>query len=330
MRSIPLLRSFGLALLFPVTLLAADPVAELAKFSVFGTVNLPQLAKGEIKTGQGTPMSTGRFLSVQSCFVVPNPPAKVMATMRQFDPTSHRDLKVYLHVQLPPSPSIADFSKLNNAPGNSAVETLTAATKKMSTDLQISRAEAQRYSASQPVFSFWSDLLARRAQDFVAGGVAREAPYDYSKGSIQPAREFAELIRQQGNVSRQFGGFLARTGLFDGKGSLKPDLYWELLQAEDSGVLTLGATYSQSTAGNGVQVADGLYYASGGYYVSLTLHQLWPVTIDGRASTLVWRGNFISARSVGDLHGIGRLGAESAMKKEILRAVTIFQRDAGR
>jgi hypothetical protein len=330
MRSIPLLRSLGLTILFPVAVLAADPVAELAKFSVFGTVSLPQLAKGEIKTGQGTALSTGRFLSVESCFVVPNPPTKVMAAMRQFDPTAHRDLKVYIHSGLAATPSVADFSKLNNPPNNSAVETLTAATRKMSTDLQISRVEAQRYSASQPVFSFWSDLLAKRAQDFVAGGTAREAPYDYSKGSIQPAREFAELIRQQGNVSRQFGGFLGKTGLFGGKGSLKPDLYWEMLQAEDSGVLTLGATYTQPTSGGGFQIADGLYYASGGYYVSLTLSQLWPVTIDGRVSTLVWRGNFISARSVGDLHGIGRLGAESAMKREILRAVTIFQRDASR
>ena len=210
------------------------------------------------------------------------------------------------------------------------METLTAATRKMSTDLQISRAEAQKYSASQPVFGFWSDLLAKRAQDFVAGGAAREAPYDHSKGSIQPGQEFAELIRQQGNVNRQFGGFLGKTGLFGGKGSLKPDLYWELLQAEDSGVLTLGATYTQPTTGGGAQIADGLYYASGGYYVSLTLYQLWPVTIGGRASTLMWRGNFISANSVGDLHGIGRLGAESAMKKDILRAVTIFQRDASR
>ena len=327
MRSIPLLRSLGLALFFPVAALAADPVTELAKFSVFGVVSLPQLAKGEIKTGQGTPMSTGRFLSVESCFVVPNPPAKVIATLRQFDPTAHRDLKVFLHSELSAAPSVAGFSKLNNPPNNSAVETLTAATRKMSTDLQISRAEAQRYSANQPVFVFWSDLLAKRAQDFVAGGAAREAPYDYTKGSIQPGREFAELIRQQGNVSRQFGGFLAKTGLFGGKGAIKPDLYWELLQAEDNGVLTLGASYSQPTTG-GVQIADGLYYASGGYYVSLTLFQLWPVTIDGRASTLVWRGNFISARAVGDLHGIGRLGAESAMKKDILRAVTIFRRDA--
>jgi hypothetical protein len=329
MKSIPLLRSLGLAILFPVAVLAADPVAELARFSVFGAVSLPELAKGEIKTGQGTAMSTGRFLSVQSCFVVPKPPAQVMAAMRRFDPTAHRDLKVFLHSDLPAAPSVANFSKLNNPPNNSAVEALTAATRKMSTELQISRAEAQRYSANQPVFAFWTDLLARRAQDFVAGGVAREAPYDYGKGSIQPGREFADLIREQGNVSRQFGGFLAKTGLFGGKGSLKPDLYWELLQAEDSGVVTLGATYSQPASG-GVQVADGLYYASGGYYVSLTLNQLWPVTIDGRASTLIWRGNFISARSVGDLHGVGRLAAESAMKKDILRAVTIFQRDASR
>ncbi len=330
MRSIPLLRILCLTFLFPVAVLAADPVAELAKFSVFGTVNLPELAKGEIKTAQGTSMSTGRFLSVQSCFVVPKPPAQVIAAMRRLDPTAHRELKVFLHSDLPAAPTVADFSKLNNPPHNSAVEMLTAATQKMSKDLQISRAEAQKYSAGQPVFAFWSDLLAKRAQDFVAGGAAAEAPYDYGSGSIQPGREFAELIRQQGNVSRKFRGFLSKTGLFEGKGSLKPDLYWELLQAEDSGVVTLGATYSQPTSDGSTQVADGLYYASGGYYISLTLYQFWPVTIDGRASTLAWRGNFISAQSVGDLHGIGRLGAESTMKKDILRAVAIFRRDVSR
>jgi len=333
MRSISPLLSLGFALFFPVAIQAADPVADLAKLSVFGTVNLPQLAKGEIKTGPGTPMSTGRFISVQSCFVVPNPPAKVIAAMRLFDPTAptaHREMNVYLHTDLPAAPTVADFSKLNNPPHNPAVEALTAATRKMSTDLQISRAEAQKYSAGQPVFGFWSDLLAKRAQEFVAGGAARQAPYDHTRDSIQPGREFAELMRQEGNVSRQFGGFLAKTSLFGGKGSLKPDLYWELLRAEDKGVVTLGATYSQPTSDGGVQIADGLYYSSGGYNVSLTLFQLWPVTIDKRPSTLVWRGNFISSRAVGDLHGIARLAADSAMKQDILRAVTIFQRDASR
>jgi hypothetical protein len=318
-----------LLLVLPVAGLAADPVAEMAAFSVFEKVDLAELAKGDIKTAAGPPMSTARFLSVQSCFVVPNPPTKVIAAMKHFDPTTHRELKVYLHGDLP-TPAAANFSKLNNPPDNSAVKALSAATGKMSPNLQISRAEAQKYAAGQPVFAFWTDLLTRRAQDFGAGGAAREAPYDHARNAVQPGQEFAALVRQQGKVNRQFGGFLGQTGFMGGKGSLRPDLYWELLAVEDEGVLTLGASYNRPTTGGGAQIADGLYYASGGYNVALTLYQLWPVEVGGRASTLVWRGDFISATSLGDLHGIERLASESAMRKDILQAVTIFQRDSGR
>ena len=130
-------------------------------------------------------------------------------------------------------------------------------------------------------------------------------------------------------INKQFGGFLEATGLLGGKGALKPDLYWELLEVEDDGVLTLGASYTRGTSGGGYQVADGLYYASGGYYVALTLYQLWPVDVGGKASTLVWRGDFISAASLGELHGVERIASEGAMKKDISRAVSIFKRDAG-
>src|ERR1044071_908213 len=137
---------------------AADPVSEMAEFSVFGKVDLAELAKGDIKTATGAPMSTARYLSVQSCFIIPKPPAGAIAAMKNFDPTAHRELKVYLHTDLPSSPSAANFSKLNNPPGNSALEALKAATSKMSPELQLSRAEAQKFSAGQPVFAFWIDL----------------------------------------------------------------------------------------------------------------------------------------------------------------------------
>ena len=302
----------------------------MAEFSVFGKVDLAELAKGEIKTAAGTPMSTARYLSVQSCFVIPKPPAQVIAAMKRFDPTAHRELKVYLHSDLPATPSTSNFSKLNSPPSNSAVKALATATEKMSPDLQLSRAEAQKYSAGQPVFAFWTNVLTKRAQDFAAGGAAAEAPYDHTSNAVRPGQEFSGLVRQQGTVNRQFNGFLGNTGLLGGKGSLKPDLYWELLEVEDEGVLTLGASYSRPTAGGGAQIADGLYYASGGYNVALTLYQLWPVEIGGRASTLVWRGDFISANSLGDLHGVERLASESAMRKDILKAATIFQRENGR
>jgi hypothetical protein len=70
-----------------------------------------------------------------------------------------------------------------------------------------------------------------------------------------------------------------------------------------------------------------LYYASGGYYVALTLYQMWPVSVDGKASTLVWRGDMISSASLASLHGVERLGSESAMMKDISKAITLFRRD---
>jgi hypothetical protein len=250
--------------------------------------------------------------------------------MKQFSPTEHRELKVFLHSDLPASPTASNFSGLTNPPNNGAVESLSQATKKMSPELQISQDEAQKYSNGQPVFAFWTNLLAKRAQDFVARGAAGEAPYSHTRNPIQPGQEFPGLVRQQPKVNRQFGGFLGNTGLIGGKGSLRPDLYWELLQVESDGVLTLGASYTRSTSGGGAQIADGLYYASGGYNVALTLYQLWPIDLGGRAATLIWRGDFISANSLGDLHGVERLASESAMRKDILKAATIVQREASR
>ena len=321
---------FVLLLIVPATVIAADPVTEMGEFSVFGKVGLDELAQSGVKTATGAPMSTPRYLSTQTCFIIPKPPDQVLAAMKRFDPTAHRELKVYLHSELSGSPSAASFAKLNNPPQSSAVQALSAATKAMSPDLQISRAEAQKYSAGQPVFAFWTDLLAKRAQDFAAGGASRQAPYDHSKNPVQPGQELNGLMKQQPKVNRQFGGFLGATGLLGGKGSLQADNYWQLLEVEDVGVVTLGASYTRTTPGGGAQLADGFYYASGGYNVALTLYQLWPVNTGGQTSTLVWRGDFISANTLGTLHGIERLASEGAMRKDISKAATIFLRENSR
>ncbi len=329
MRRFILLCNATIALLLPAAAPAADPVSEMAGFSGFGKIDLAELAKGGIKTAAGAPMSTERYLSVQSCFFVPQPPPKIIEALRHFDPTAHRELKVYLHSDLPASPSAANFSTLSSPPNNRAVQSLREATQKMSPELQLSRAEAQQYASGQPPFTFWTNILAKRAQTFVASGAAGEPSYDHTN-PVQPGKELSALVRQQAKLNRQFGGFLGSTGLLDGKGSLKPELYWELLEVEDDGVLTLGASYIRSVGNGGFQVADGLYYASGGYNVALTLHQIWPVEAGGHAGALVWRGDLISANSLGELHGIERLASESAMRKDILKAATIIQREAGR
>jgi hypothetical protein len=320
--------------LFANSVAAADPVSEMASFSAFNNVDLAQLAKTDVKAAHGVPMSTARFLSVQSCYVVPHAPAREIELMRKWNPTPHRELKVYLHSDLSGSPSPESFSRLRNAPDNGPVRALVSRTQKLAPDLQISKEEAKKFSAgaAEPgaipasVASFWSNLLSARARAFASGGSASQPSYDHSGQAIRPNEELSGLLREQPRVKQQFSSFLSGTGIGHGGGG-KPDLYWELLDVDGQGVVSLGATYSRAASGGSYQVGDTFYYSSGGYYVTLTLFQLWPVTVNGAASTLVWRGDFVSAAELGTLHGVERLGSESAMMKNITKAVTLYRRD---
>jgi hypothetical protein len=324
-----------LLLLARSTSARADAVSELASFSIFDKVDLAQLAKSDVKTAHGSPMSNPRFLAVQSCFVAPGSPAQQIEALRRWDPTRHRELKVFLHSDLPSNPTAASFEKLKNAPANGPVRSLVAATQKLSPDLQISRDEAKKFSAGSAgggampasVAAFWTDVLTARAKSFASNGTSGQPPYDHTGKAIHASDELNGLLREQEKIRRQFSGLLGATGIGRGAGSLRPELYWELLDVDDQGVVTLGAGYNRAGGDGTYQAADVLYYASGGYYVALTLYQMWPVTVDGKPSTLVWRGDMISAPSLASLHGVERLGSESVMMKQISKAVTLFRRD---
>ncbi len=315
----------------------ADALSDLASFSIFDKVDLAQLAKSDVKTAHGPPMSNPRFLAVQSCYVAPgSSPAQQIEALRRWDATRHRELKVFLHSDLSSNPAPSSFEKLKSAPGNAAVRSFVAATQKLAPTLQISKEEAKKFTPGAAggggtipaaVATFWADILSARTKAFVSGGMSAQPPYDHAGPSIRASEEVNGLLREQGKIRNQFSGLLGATGIGRSSGSLKPELYWELLEADDQGVITLGASYNRSGPGGTYQAADVLYYASGGYYVALTLYQLWPVTVDGKASTLVWRGDMISAASLGTLHGVERLGSESVMMKNITKAVTLFRRD---
>src|SRR5882724_10409062 len=328
-----------LTLRFGLTTARADAVSDLASFSIFDKVDLAQLAKSDVKTAHGSPMSNPRFLAVQSCYVaLGSSPAQQIEALRRWDATRHRELKIFLHSDLPSNPTPANFEKLKSAPGNASVRSFVAATQKLASGLQISKEEAKKFSAGAgggggtmpaPVVAFWTDVLTARTKSFVASGMSGQPPYDHAGPSVRASDEVNGLLREQGKIRNQFSGLLGATGIGRGAGSLKPELYWELLDADDQGVVTLGASYSRGGAGGTYQAADVLYYASGGYYVALTLYQMWPVTVEGKPSTLVWRGDMISSAALGSLHGVERLGSESVMMKNITKAVTLFRRDSG-
>src|SRR5437762_14120958 len=108
-RSIGLVSSvFLLLLIFIFSTAWAYAVSVLAAFSIFDKVDLVQLAKSDVRTAHGPPMSNPRFLSVQSCYVAPGSPAQQIEASRRWDPTKHRELKVFLHSDLPSNPTAAN------------------------------------------------------------------------------------------------------------------------------------------------------------------------------------------------------------------------------
>ena len=301
----------------------ADPVAEMASFSVFDKVDLAELAKSDPKVAHGAPLG-GHFISAQSCFVVAGVPARVSEALRHWNPTRHSELKVLIHSDLPASPGPSSFSRLNSAPNSGAVQSLVSATQKLSPDLQISKEEEKRFAAVAgvtgsgmpgPIAAAWADVLSARAR----AGRSAQPPYDHTGQNVRPSEELNALLRANDKIRGKFSGVL------DGKG----EGFWELLTADEQGVLTLGASYRRAGANGTYQAADALYYASGGYYAGLTLYQIWPVDVGGRPATLVWRGDLISSASIASLHGIERVASESALMRDISKAVSSFRRDTG-
>src|SRR6516225_1466098 len=208
----------------------ADPVSELASFSIFDKVDLAQLAKSDVKTAHGPPLKNSRFLAVQSCYVAPGSPAQQMEALRQWNPTKYRELKVFLHSDLPSSPGPGNFEKLKNAPNNASVRSFVAATQKLSSDVQISKEEAKRFSSASgaggggaippAVVAFWTDVLTARTKSFASGGMAAQPPYDHAGPSIRASDEVNSLLREQGKIRQQFSGFLGATAIGRGAGSL--------------------------------------------------------------------------------------------------------------
>ncbi len=182
------------------------------------------------------------------------------------------------------------------------------------------------------VVSFWSDLSGWTNEEFRLrrdGGA--EPPYNFGGETISvQTRKSMPCSNSRTRFENNSPVCSVKAGIGHGAGSSTPELYWELLDVDDQGVVTLGASYNKAAGNGAYQSADVLYYASGGYYVSITLYQMWPVTIQGKASTLVWRGDMISSASLGSLHGVERLASESAMMKEISKAVALFRKDTAR
>ena len=318
----------------------ADPITDLRSLSVFKDADLGKMAGGDVLASKGPAMSFARGLSVESAYVVRVPVKTTVALQQRWDPTRHPELKVYVQGDVSGRGSPVDFQGLASARANSSVKAFVDATLRLPQDaakLQLSNAEARMFSSGgsgggampASVVTFWSKVLAGRAQSFNSGGLGAEAPYETAGSPVRIGEEVSSLIRESGNVRTYFGSLISSTPIGGGRGSAPASQSWQMFDADGIAAVSLTASYGKP-AGDGWQSADLQYYASGAVYTVLTFYQMWPVKVDNQDATLVWRIDMTSAEQLGELRGVERLGSGAAMMREIQKTVKAFLRDNSR
>jgi hypothetical protein len=327
----------SLAALVAVTPLRADLNSDLA-FSAFHDVNVDELTGGNVLQKNGGLLSFPRGISTQSLFVINAQPAAVAAKLTHWNPAAHPELKVWLHKSLPAQVTAADFADLANLPDNASVNfqiKSTASGDPGHSGLQLSREEAQIIAGvaqqqKEPRLLFanaWGQILAGRVNAFLAGNGS--TAYDASsEGDIHPLDDVKKLLHSDvkvyGNYQRLLNQTPAKALAGNVSAPIKPaDLYCDVFDVEGSAAVGTGAIY-QAPNGAAIQSADMEYYTNYGVYATVELEEMWPVTVQGRPETLVWRDDLVSAPNIAYLHGTERLASGMIMLQETKQGVQAF------
>lgn len=315
-------------------------------FTDFPHADVNALAGGQVQQQRGGLIDFQRGLTSQALYLIDAPVATVQAKLSTWNPASHPELKVWLHQNLPARPAVTDFTGLQSLPDNSSVHSLvdgTANFNPSNPSFQINQSEAQLIASlhaqggdSRAFFAnAWSQVLLGRIDNFLGAKLGAEN-YIVPGGDIQPLTEIKSLLRSDVKVYQRFHPLLVNTPVY-ASGKIAPvTLYYECFDIEGSAVLGTGAMYETQASGGPaapaaippgmpILVADIEYFVNNGIYVSLELHQLSPVTVNGREETLVWREDLISTANVAYLHGTERLASGMIMLQDVKQAVDAFR-----
>ena len=316
---------------------AADPLEQLKSFSEFPRVDVDRLLAGNILAERGSLMNFPNGISVQTCFAVPTAPEETARRLQSWDPSPHRELKVFAFRPLHNPVEPADFDALDLKSRQYPIRWLhdkLAATTADRSDLNLSRSEAQALAGCLPknddpgkIAGCLARLLADRAAAFQARGYNSAAPYELSREQVAPAVQLRSMLREQQPIAREFAGILQASGLLGGHAAtLTPFGYWSLFDADHKGTVSLGAVYLQAL-GERFQVLDTEYYVTGNYYASATLCEIWPIRRGETSGSLVWRGDFFAAPALGITKGTERIAYGAIMLQDIKLEIRCQQGD---
>lgn len=312
----------------------ADVNSDLA-FTSFSNVDLNSLADGNVLQARAGLIYFQHGILSQALYVVEASPADVQTKLLHWNPASHSDLKVWFHQSLPTNPKPSDFAALANLPDNSSINALIAASTNFDPakpSLLVNKSEAQIIAGTKGgdaranFATAWSQILAGRFSSFLGGKFSSDV-YEDATGEVRPITEIRNLIHSDPKVYSQFQHLFNQTPIKAGNSSSKtlpPTPYFQSFDIQGEAALVNGAIY-QAKSGAAIQSVDIDFYVNYGVYATVELEQIWPVTINGKNASLIWRGDLVSTPSVAYLHGTERLASGMIMLQEVKQNIDAFR-----
>ena len=319
-----MLRLFAIASAFLISSIAARAAEAGDPFRPWSSVegaSLRDLAKGKITTSTNASMNLERGMSCQAVFVVNAPLETTHLGLLKFNSTRHPELEVFQH-HVFQGEKDSGFDRLLLNPNDSASSALIRSMGDAGAIQLAAREIPQmpRTRSADAAQQFLSGILRDRWNRCSKGG-------DFgSVGNYDAGSEIRSLLAEEGKVSRHFETLLAPLRAKGAPGTPK-FFYWDLSVVDKKSAVQLGAVYGAEQP-ESRQVLDVTYYSSNAYLVAITLYEMIPLTIDGKAQTLVWQGSLVSTTGIEGGLGLKRKIGARMMAADVEKWIRIFRADA--
>jgi hypothetical protein len=294
MRLLPCLTLFSLLALSAHATPVEDTVKTKTPFKDFA---LTQVSDDEILVNRQGISETPSVQAVQTLFLIKASVGTVTSTLASWNPAGKDGLDVTSHKVLGGSASPDSFTPtlgpfLNGSKGGGWIAKQSHAAKDSSCELMISDSEKTLLAAAtkpDALLKAWGAILTKRHEAFHSGG----------------ASDFTHLISAVRTI-----------GPIDVTAPSGGTSYWELSDLDGRGSISEGVTWQ-----DGSRICDGEYFVTTEYTASFDVSTLWPVTVNGKSATLVWRIDSALSPQFADLKGAERIASGSLILSSVKKAI---------
>ncbi|MDZ4743395.1 MAG: hypothetical protein SGI98_08265 [Verrucomicrobiota bacterium] len=337
---------FGLFLLSALSLNAQSAFPDITHYSIFKSLDQAKLEKGEILSERGEFNNFSRGLTVEFAYVI-NQPVELTAKGLAFWNPPIKEDSIILASHIFTSDENADFNQfdlnLPSKPINSLVQQTLDARNKTPT-MQLSKTDLENLKktlqslppgaksdspeAKKIVSQFWAALLQEKYTSYRQKGLSAIPGYQLGDTELIVEGELKSLLSEYPQIYTRFKELLITSIILPAGKVPSPatSYYWQVIKADKIATCVLGVVNSKQV-GKTIQIADSQIYVSNSYFTTLTLYELYPVTINGKECTFVWRSDFVSAPLFEYLKGVQQFAAGALMIKSIKQSIGEFKRD---